>query len=283
MSAVTILVLVAGLYLTVWSNPQKINEVRARFDRFNREAQQLDIIEAEFLALENSITEKRARLSGHHKKFVKDDSFAKTYDYLNSILKYIGFLDFNMIFVKTEKAGDLTYNIYSIRGEGPFLKVFQFINYIEKGPQLYQLEKLNLQSSETRDDKSGATTLVIMFQMEMRAYSMEFEDIPPVQASLGSVRAQNISNPFYPVIFRDLPSNADNLMEVERMQVKAIMTDKAMVEFGGKMHVLKVGDRVYLGHLSQIIPENNELVFVLNKGGIVERQSLKLEFGGSKK
>ena len=281
MSIVTAIVLAVGLYFTAWFYPQKIAEAKSRFDRFNRQAQQLDGIETEYYTLEKAIKEKQDKINDYQKEFVKDDSFAKTYDYLNSILKYIGPLDFSMTFAKTEKDGSFGYNVYSIRGEGPFSSVIQFISYIEKGPRLYRIENLNFQSLEMKDDESKRIKLRISFQMEMRVYFTDFEDLPPIQKSLRDVQTHTVSNPFYPHIFRNVPGNAENLIEVERAQVKAILTDKALIEYNGETHVLKVGDKVYLGHLSKIIPSSNEVKFVLNKGGIMERVSLKLQFDES--
>ncbi len=41
---------------------------------------------------------------------------------------------------------------------------------------------------------------------------------------------------------------------------------------------MQEGDKVYLGYVSKIDAEDNQVVFILNKGGIVERFTLKLGF-----
>ena len=57
------------------------------------------------------------------------------------------------------------------------------------------------------------------------------------------------------------------------------MPNKALIaDNSGKIHELAEGDRVYLGYLNKINVEKNEVGFVLNKGGIVERFTLKIRF-----
>ena len=199
MTAVTLLVIGFGLYFIAWANPQKISEARTRFERYNRQAQQLDGIETDFFYIQSSITEKQEKLAGYDREFVVDDDFAQTYDYMSNILKHIGYLDFNMTFIREEKEGEFGYNVYSVRGEGSFSRVYQFVEYIEKGPRLYRVERLNLQSLEAKDPKTQQFRLIISFQMEVRAYFTEFEDLPGTQNRLRDVRTSKISNPFYPL------------------------------------------------------------------------------------
>ncbi|NNG27987.1 MAG: hypothetical protein HKM87_10705 [Ignavibacteriaceae bacterium] len=39
---------------------------------------------------------------------------------------------------------------------------------------------------------------------------------------------------------------------------------------------MQKGDKVYLGHLAEIDYENQTVTFVLNKGGLMEYQTMKL-------
>ena len=45
----------------------------------------------------------------------------------------------------------------------------------------------------------------------------------------------------------------------------------------GNTYLLWEGDQVYLGYLTNINYQNNEVNFVLNKGGVIENYNLKLE------
>ena len=179
--------------------------------------------------------------------------------------------------------GDFGYGIFSIRGKGSFQTVFQFIHYLENGPQLYQVDKISLHSLEIKDEKSGLPKLVLPFNMEIHAYFTDLEGLPEIKHTLADVRPGKAANPFLPGILKTLPANVNNLIEVENAEVVGIFTNRAMIRYNGETHILKRGEKVYLGYLSKIDPDNNVVVFKLNKGGIVERVTLKLEFSAGNK
>jgi hypothetical protein len=49
-----------------------------------------------------------------------------------------------------------------------------------------------------------------------------------------------------------------------------------MIDQTGQMINLRAGDRVYLGRLERIDFENNAAIFLLSRGGIRDRVTLKL-------
>ena len=115
--------------------------------------------------------------------------------------------------------------------------------------------------------------------MELWALYTELEDVPSIRKTLRNVKASYVRNPFIPFIYRNLPVNSEGLLEVERATLKGILPDQAFIEdYSGQVYVMKVGDKVYLGYVSKIDAENNEVVFILNKGGIIEKFTLKLGF-----
>ena len=85
---------------------------------------------------------------------------------------------------------------------------------------------------------------------------------------------------FKPLISSEPPANLRGLVDVERSDLRAVMTDKIfIVDENGKAHMLSVGDEVYLGYLTRIDQDKNEAEFTLNKGGIIDRVVLKTRFG----
>ena len=50
-----------------------------------------------------------------------------------------------------------------------------------------------------------------------------------------------------------------------------------IINQNGETKILKPGDKVYLGYLQQIDVENREVIFNLDKGGIKEIFTLKVE------
>lgn len=281
----TAMVLLLGGYLTLWSYPARIADRKKELTEVHTRLKQYEGIEREYFQLDSTIRQKKQRLATLDKQFAREETFAQTYDYLNSILGQIGFLEFNMNFVRKEDHGKFGYTVYSIRGEGPFSRVFQFVYYIEKGPRMYRINRLNLSSAERSGPNSRNPAPVTPFDMEIWSYFAKLDSLPAVTKRLESLSAPQVTNPFQlavarPATVSNLPPNTENLVDVERAELKAVMVGKALVEYKGQVYVMKEGDRVYLGQLTHIDPAKNEVVFTLNKGGASEKVTLQLKFGG---
>ena len=83
---------------------------------------------------------------------------------------------------------------------------------------------------------------------------------------------------FYPLIRNEIPPNIDNLLDVQTAQLLALIPEGAFIaDSQGATFLLWEGDQVYLGYLTEIDYELNEVNFVLNKGGIIEKITLTLE------
>ncbi len=274
--------LVSG-YLLLLHFPRKANKIEKDIKSLKKQVTALDGIEAEYYKLEEVIQGQEKKLAKLDKKIVSSVSPANTYKYLNTILDHSGFLEFNLLFLGEKEAKGYKYNAYSVKGEGNYGTIYRFIAYLEKGPEFYKIKKLNMRMVESKDEETGRNKIVVPFDMELWALFADVDELPRIKRTLNNVWVGYVTNPFYPHIYRNIPANADGLPEVERAELKAVLPNKAMIaDNSGKVHVLKEGDPVYLGYVSKIDVEKNEVEFVLNKGGIVERFKLQLRFNESK-
>ncbi len=274
------LLVAAAIYIVGFHYPKKISAVEKQVAGIKKQIAGLQGVEEEYKNIDTIIKEKEERLANLNKRVVPSVTPSESYRYLISILKYSGMLDFDMLFQGTKKTNGYSYNVYNIKGEGPFYKIYEFVTYLEKGPYFYKIENLNLHMVENKDKETKQYQIIIPFEMEIWALFADVPDLPPIRRTLASVRVPRATNPFYPYIYRDLPDNVDNLPEVERAELKAIVKDKVFIaDAEGIIHELQEGDKVYLGYLKTIDEENNEAHFILNKGGIVEKFSLHIRFG----
>jgi hypothetical protein len=86
-------------------------------------------------------------------------------------------------------------------------------------------------------------------------------------------------DPFGPIITANLPPNRDNLVEIERSDVKAVIPGRAFVlDQNQEFKVLESGDEVYLGYVTRISAEEGKIECTLNKGGIIEKVELKIRY-----
>lgn len=274
--------LVAGTagYLVFYHYPKKMKDVEKSIASIKKQIASLEGVEEEYKNIDKTIREKEERLKNLNKRVVPAVTPSQSYRYLIDILQYSGMLDFDMLYQGIREGKGYNYNVYNIKGEGAFHKIYKFISYLEQGPQFYRIAKLTLRMVEEKDEETGAYQIIIPFEMEVWALFANVPDLPLIRRTLANVRVIRATNPFYPFIYRNLPPNLDELPEVERAELKAILKDKVMIaDHEGTIHELMEGDKVYLGYLKRIDGENNEVHFVLNKGGIVESFSLQMRFG----
>ena len=279
---ISLVILLSGLsgYFTLYHYPKKIKIVQKKIDNIKKQIASLAGVEEEYKNIEKIIKEREQRLANLDKKIVPAVTPAGSYQYLNDILDYSGVLDFDMRYQGVQNAGRYSYNIYNIKGEGPYYKIYKFVTFLEKGPQVYKINKLSMRMVEEKDKETGAYQIIITFEMEIWALFADVQNLPAIKRTLGNVYVQRASNPFYPYIYSNIPPNIEERLEVERADLKAILPDKILVsDSDGKIHELQEGDKVYLGYLKKIDHENNQAYFVLNKGGIVETFELHIRFG----
>jgi hypothetical protein len=267
-------------YIVFYHYPSKIKTAEKKIASLRKQIANLGGVEQEYNNIDKIIQEKEQRLANLDKRVVPAVTPSESYRYLISILNYSGMLDFDMLFQGTREGNGYKYNVYNIKGEGPFYVIYEFITYLEKGPLFYKIERLNLRMVEDKDKETMMYKIIIPFEMEIWALFADVPDLPPIKRTLASVRVPRVTNPFYPFIYSNLPANVDSLPEVERADLKAIVNDRIfLADADGMIHELKEGDRVYLGYLKRIDADNNEAEFILNKGGIIERFSLHIRFG----
>ena len=122
--------------------------------------------------------------------------------------------------------------------------------------------------------------VLVTFEMAVRAY---FSSVTELSSSLGerSITPNPLAvDPFAPVISSGIAPNARELVEIERSDLKAVITGKAYVlDQTNVIRTLQEGDEVYLGYVTKIDPEGGRIECTLNKGGIIEKVELKIRYG----
>ena len=86
-------------------------------------------------------------------------------------------------------------------------------------------------------------------------------------------------NPFYPGILKQLPPNADNLIDIEKAKLVSIVGGRAVFQDEFGLRTVGEGENVYLGQITEIDPVEGRVVARLNRGGILDEVELHLEPG----
>ena len=279
LSTFIVVILIVGGFFILYSYPKKIANLKTELGGVERQIAELDGIEIQFIKLQELISAEEMKLANLDKQIVSDVKSSRTYAYLNSIIEHTGELKFDIVYSERVMSGNYGFNVYSIKGEGSFENIYKFIWYIERGPQIYKLKNLSLRGVESSQRRSGRSNLIITFDMELCALFADVHDLPLIKRDLASVVVEEFKDPFNPRVKRKLPLNKGNLIEVERSELKAVIPGKAFIaDHRGKVRVVQVGDKVYLGYATKINVEKNQVEFSLNKNGKVQKFVLRLRF-----
>jgi len=187
-------------------------------------------------------------------------------------------IDFDFAYKGGTAQPSYNYNTYTLRGEASFPTLYTFLWLLEHGRRLYTVERLQIDAgaeAETSEKKANW----VQFTAVLRAFFTP--GVPPSDSllALGHRRPDLLENDmFVPLITRTLPKNVAGLPEVEDARLTALTHNMAYLQDrNGKLHLLRPGDPVYLGRLEAIDIFQNRAVFVLNKGGIWEWVTLRIE------
>ena len=202
------------------------------------------------------------------------------YDYLNYISNSSEqlrvYFDFNFVdSTAQEQYGIIRSNL---NGYGNFVNVVNFINTIENSQLLNKVTALSI--APPGGNNEGEEISDITFTFTLESY---YERIPIQEnVSRTNVLTRNeqvsVFNPFYPLIQPTVPPNTDNLVNVEQSRIIGMTASRIfIVDQGGSVQSLTVGDDVYLGSLQSIDINNKSATFNLNKGGITELVTLEIE------
>ncbi|MFC1558166.1 hypothetical protein ACFL40_02295 [candidate division KSB1 bacterium] len=208
----------------------------------------------------------------------RDEQSGKTLLFLSNIASETNStVKFDFAFLENTVKEGYRFSKYNITGEGPYSRVYGFIDKIEKAKNLYKIKLLNMQGKEGTSEKTGRPVTVINFSFILEAYSAFEDDDVDSEAMISYTYKKPLVNPFNPLVKKNIPPNTKGLIEVENARLEAISYDMILIrDSKGRFTSLKTGDEVYLGYLTKINPEKSEAVFTLNKGGLIEKVILKI-------
>ncbi|MDZ7806920.1 MAG: hypothetical protein U5K71_07375 [Gracilimonas sp.] len=219
-------------------------------------------------------------IENYDKSLYKTPNPDDVFDYLNYIRNssedLTVYFDFNFIdSTAQEQYGIIRSNL---NGYGKFENVINFINIIENSQLLNKVTGLSLVPPGGNNEGQELTDITFTFTLE------SYYERIPIQENVSRTnvltRNQQVSthNSFYPLIQPTVAPNTDNLINAEQSRIIGMTASRIfIVDQGGNVQSLTVGDDVYLGSLQSIDINNKTATFNLNKGGITELVTLEIE------
>jgi hypothetical protein len=278
---IILLVSIIGVYVTMFYQPNKIaanvKEAKKIESQLQDNSVQLNAIDEN----QSKLRETLHRWNNRVKEISSSDVSSQTYGYLSDIIDESGAqqLKMNLALTGTKEEGTVGYNIYKLTGTSEFGNIFRFIWLLENGRKLYKIKNLTLTSTEVESDSVEQPQIQLQYDMEVNAFFTKEATLGMPVMRPDSTPQPIMTNPFQPSVLRRTPANVRNLIDVNRVSLKATANGKALVmNEEGKLVTLQVGDEVYLGKVTNIIPREGVVEFVLNDGGIVVTKRLQIQF-----
>lgn len=183
----------------------------------------------------------------------------------------------NIEFVEFKKEKHFNFYVYKLTGTGEYNDVYKLIYAIEQSKELKKISSGNMQTNIVVDSE-GYPQYLVNFSFNVCVYFAENDRFTTIDFLENELAASEKYDVFYPLVRNELPPNSEDLLEVEGAKLLALIPDGAFIaDSKGNTYMLWEGDQVYLGYLTKIDYKNNQITFILNKGGIIEKVTLELQ------
>jgi len=169
------------------------------------------------------------------------------------------------------------YFTYKLSGTAYFNDVYKLIYAIEQSKSLKKILTCSFKNFVSVDDE-GVAHYYVNYTFKVAVYFSADDQYASAVTKENRLVPNPIYDIFYPLIRNEIPPNIDDLLDVQAAQLLALIPEGAFIaDSKGVTYLLWEGDQVYLGYLTEIDYDKNEVHFVLNKGGIIEKVTLELD------
>lgn len=169
------------------------------------------------------------------------------------------------------------YYTYKLSGTAYYNDVYKLIYAIEQSKSLKKILNCNMSNFVSVDDEE-LPHYYVNYSFNVAVYFSENNEYASAVTKENRLVPNPVYDIFYPLIRNEIPPNIDGLLDVQAAQLLALIPEGAFIaDSKGVTYLLWEGDQVYLGYLTEIDYDNNQVNFVLNKGGIIEKVTLELD------
>src|ERR1035437_2519054 len=168
------------------------------------------------------------------------------------------------------------YYTYKVSGSGSFVGVYGLIYAVEHSKDLMKIQTAELINNTIVDSK-GVPHYIVKFTLQVKEYYSQSDQYAAVFYSENNLRDADLYDAFYPLVRNEIRPNTEHLPDIQGASLISLVPQGAFImDASGNTTLMEKGDPVYLGNLMDIDYEHESVTFVLNKGGIVEFETLKL-------
>lgn len=296
-----VLLIGAGTYLTYFRQQNTLQSLEQEIEAAEAEREKIQTLRVSLSDANAQLKKTRQRWDSRYKIVPETVSSPSMVGYLTQLTQ-TGFRSFDVTSEGTSQYDDYSVRTLSAEGTAFFPSLYQFVWTVENNRPFYRVRNLQLdyQEERTQDEETGRTSMdvLVSFQMDVEAIYGAVADIgeesgpsdgreveglpvartsprPPLPSRVLPNPALEI-NPFYPLIFDEIPPNEYGRLNVESAELVSIIDGEAVFSTGDGIERVGEGDRVYLGRILEVNSSEGRVVARLNKGGVVETVELTL-------
>ncbi|PSQ81180.1 MAG: hypothetical protein BRD41_03370 [Bacteroidetes bacterium QS_1_63_11] len=293
-----LLLIGVGTYLTYFRQQNTLQSLEKQIEEKQEEQEQIRMLQANLKDAETRFEKVRDQWETQYKIVPETVTSPDIVGYLTELTQ-TGFETVNISSAGSEDRDGYSVRTFGVEGQAFFTNLYRFVWTIENNRPFYRVRDLRLNYVEERntDEETGRPSmdLFVSFQMDVQAIYGAVETIeptdegeemqrlpvaqtdpsPPLPSSVLPNPAPDI-NPFYPLVFEEVPPNEYERLNVESARFLSIVDEQAIFQTSSGIERVQEGDRVYLGRIVDIDPSEGRVVARLNRGGVVDRVELTL-------
>jgi hypothetical protein len=272
-----LILIVGGAYILIFQRGD-LNERRSKLEEMKAHSYNTADLEAQYQELEQHASVLDSVLAARKFNIPKDLSSIKFYDFVNDLSSsYSPQTTIDIEYADMKPDRNFFFHEYKLSGGGAYNDVWHLIYAIEQSKQLKKIKSVSL-NNLIKTDEDGMPHFLVNFNLNVDAYYSSDSRFETSELVENNLTARPLYDAFYPLIRNEIPPNLDNLLDVQGAKLLALVPEGAFIgDSKGNTYLLWEGEQVYLGYLTKIDYERDQVSFILNKGGIIEKVDLTLD------
>ena len=268
--------LAGGIYSFVYQSG-KIDDREKKLENLRRTEYDTEELKAQLADLKRKAAELDSILALRKYNIPVDLKQSRFYDFVNKIsFEFSPLSHVDIIYENLVRQTHFNFYRYMVRGIATYNDFYKLVYGIEQSKQLKKVDSVAVKDFVEVDDE-GFPHYLVSFEMKALVYFSDNDRFASSDYRENKLTPNRMYNIFYPLIREEIPPNTENLLDVQNAELLALIPDGAYISDGkGNTYLIWEGDEVYLGYCTEIDYKNDEVSFIINKGGIVEKITLKL-------
>ncbi len=276
--ALLLLIVIAGSIYSFVIQKGKIDNKMKELNTLNANTTNTEDLITKLENLKSRAAELDSILSLRKFNIPKELLQSDFYDFVNKVsFNFAPDSHVNIEYLELINQQHYNFYTYKLSGTAYYNDVYKLIYAIEQSKSLKKILNCNLSNFVSVDDEE-IPHYYVNYNFTVAVYFSENDEYASAVTKENRLVPNPVYDIFYPLIRNEIPPNTDNLLDVQAAQLLALIPEGAFIaDPNGVTYLLWEGDQVYLGYLTEINYDNNQVNFVLNKGGIIEKVTLTLD------